>query len=976
MQRRKTEPVYTPAATYRVQFNRSFTFQQAAEIVEFLDDLGISDLYASPFLMARPGSLHGYDVTDHSRYNPEIGDEESFLKLSEKLQQRGMGMVVDVVPNHMCISHPSNRWWWDVLENGPSSPFARFFDIEWHPPKAELANKVLLPVLGDQYGRALENQEIRVVYQDDELKVAFYETPLPLAPRTWIMILEPAAAKLRDKLNPEHEHVAELESIVTALSHLADNKETDEARIRERQREKEIAKKRLTALCNVSREVVEALQATLAEMNGERGNPRSFDRLERLLDSEAYRLSFWRVATDEINYRRFFDVNDLAAIRVEDPEVFAPVHAMIFDLVSKGHITGLRVDHPDGLFEPEKYFRYLQDATKTQIGLAKRNGNGNGQRNGAERTFYIVAEKILVGNEPLRTSWAIEGTTGYGFLNRLNGLFVDHTKQKSFEQLYERFTGRSPEFPDLVCDTKRLILQVAMSSELNVLSQKLDRISEHHRWSRDFTLENLRDALREVVAAFPVYRTYIRADDKEVDPEDRRQINTAIREAKRRNPAVNESVFNFIQSLLLLEHPEGLDEAQRIERHLFAMRFQQLTSPVMAKGVEDTAFYRYYPLASLNEVGGGPERFGVSASAFHRKNLIRREVWPNSMSATSTHDTKRGEDVRARINVLSEMPAEWYRAIRRWERMNQAWKTKVGEIAAPGANEEYLLYQTMIGTWPLLPMNSDEHAAYVQRMQQYMEKAMHEAKVHTSWISPNVEYDQAVQQFVQKVLDPSAENTFLEDFRQFQAPIAKAGIWNSISQVLLKVASPGVPDFYQGNELWCFDLVDPDNRRPVDFELRRQMFGKIRTQAEQDRAALMDRLVSNPCDGAIKLYLTSVALRLRKEQRALFTEGSYTALTATGERANHVIGFARTLGRKTAIALAGRFFLRLVESNPAPIGDVWGDTALILPRKIKQSIFRDALTGREISTEKRGDGAAIPLAQAFAHCPVALLETE
>jgi (1->4)-alpha-D-glucan 1-alpha-D-glucosylmutase len=971
MQRRKTEPVYTPAATYRLQFNQSFTFQQAAEIVDYLDDLGISDLYASPFLMARPGSLHGYDVTDHSRFNPEVGDEQSFLKLSENLRQRGMGLVVDVVPNHMCISHPSNRWWWDVLENGPSSPFARVFDIEWHPPKAELANKVLLPMLGDQYGRALENQDIRVIWADDELKVAFYETPLPLAPRTWTMILEPATAKLRDKLDPAHENVAELESIVTALSHLADNTETDEARIRERQREKEIVKKRLSALFGASVAARQALEETLTEINGKRGDARSFDRLERLLDSEAYRLSFWRVAMDEINYRRFFDINELAAIRVEDPEVFSPVHALIFELVGQGHVTGLRVDHPDGLYEPEKYFRYLQDNTKTQNGLAKRNGNG--KRNGVERTFYIVAEKILARNEPLRATWAVEGTTGYGFLNLLNGLFVDHSKEKAFRQLYERFTGRTRDFADLVCDAKRLILQVSMSSELNVLARKLDRISEHHRWYRDFTLENLRDALREVIAAFPVYRTYIRTDDKQADPEDRREINIAIREAKRRNPAFNESVFDFIQSLLLLEHPAGLDDAQRAERHSFAMRFQQLSAPVMAKGVEDTAFYRYCPLASLNEVGGTPERFGVSISAFHRRNLIGAELWPNGMNATSTHDTKRGEDVRARINVLSEMPGEWYRVIRRWQEMNRRWKTKAGELQSPGDNEEYLLYQTLAGTWPLLPMNTAEHARYIERIQRYMEKALHEAKVHTSWISPNVEYDRAVQEFVKNILDPAPGNAFLEDFRQFQAPIARAGIWNSISQVVLKVASPGVPDFYQGNELWCFDLVDPDNRHPVDFELRRQMLGNIRARARQDRAALVDRLASNPCDGAIKLYTTGVALGLRREHRALFSQGSYTALTATGSRANHVVGFARSLAGKTVIAMAGRFFYRLFDSHAAPTGEVWGDTALILPRRIKQPNFQDVISGRNISAEQREEGLAIPLARSFSHCPAALL---
>ena len=971
MKRRKTEPVYTPAATYRFQFNQSFTFEQAAGLIDYLYELGITDVYASPFLMARPGSLHGYDITDHSRFNPEIGDEESFLHLSQELQRHGMGLIVDMVPNHMCISHPSNRWWWDVLENGPSSPFGRFFDIEWRPPKAELAGKVLLPVLGDQYGRVLENKEIQIIYKDDEFKVAFYETPLPLAPRSWTMILDPVAAKLRSGLPPSHEHVAELESIITALSHVADNTETDDARIRERQREKEIVKKRLVTLMGASPETAEAIRETLTELNGERGNPRSFDRLERILESEAYRLSFWRVAMDEINYRRFFDVNELAAIRVEDPDIFAPVHALIFDLVRQGHVTGLRVDHPDGLYEPEKYFRYLQDAARTQNGLARRNGHAGG--NGVERTFYIVAEKILIGNESLRASWAVEGTTGYGFLNLVNGLFVDRSNARAFRQLYKRFTGWSTPFEDLVCESKRLILQVAMSSELNVLARRLDRISEQHRWSRDFTLENLRDALREVLAAFPVYRTYIREDDQQADPEDQRQIKIAIKGAKRRNPVISESVFDFIQSVLLLQHPDGLDDAQRAERHHFAMRLQQLSAPVMAKGLEDTAFYRYHPLASLNEVGGDPERFGVSVSAFHRRNLIRGELWPNTMNASSTHDTKLGEDVRARIDVLSEMPAEWYHAIRAWRDMNRRWKSKVGEQMAPGPNEEYLLYQILVGAWPLKPLSAKEHAVFVERIQYHMEKALHEAKVHTSWINPNAEYDQAVQKFVAAILDPSPNNGFLEDFRQFHAPIARAGMWNAISQVLLKVTSPGVPDFYQGNEVWCFNLVDPDNRRPVDFELRRQLLAKLRPKGGCDAAKLVERLASNPCDGAIKLYVISRALRLRKERRELFARGSYMGLTAAGNRARHVVGLARNLEGKTVIALAGRFFLRLLNSHPAPTGDLWGNTAVILPQKIGQQSFQDVFTGQPVAIEQHDGDAVIPLSGAFSRCPVALL---
>jgi (1->4)-alpha-D-glucan 1-alpha-D-glucosylmutase len=974
MPRRKTQPVYTPSATYRLQFNHLFPFNQATGIVDYLDELGITDIYASPFLMARPGSLHGYDVTDQTRFNPEIGDEASFVRLSEALQQHKMGLIADVVPNHMCITHSSNLWWWDVLENGPSSPFARFFDIDWHPPKEELANKVLLPFLGDQYGRVLENQEIKVVYARDQFEAVYYETPLPLAPRTWTMILEPAAARLREQLGASHEHVAELESIITALSHLPDDTETDDAKVRERQREKEIVKRRLAGLMESSSEATEAIQAALTEVNGRKGDPHSFDRLERLLESEAYRLSFWRVAMDEINYRRFFDINDLAAIRVEDPEVFSAVHVLIFDLVSRGHITGLRVDHPDGLFEPEKYFRYLQDACLAQSPLAK--SNGKGDRNGAERTFYIVAEKILMPNEALRAAWPIEGTSGYNFLNLVNGVFVDHTKAKAIQQLYRRFTGWSQEFDDLVCDSKRLILQVAMSSELNVLARKLDRISEQHRWYRDFTLESLRDALKEVLTTFPVYRSYVRSDQKEVDPEDRREIMAAIREAKRRNPAISESVFDFIQNVLLLEHPDGLDDAQRAERHLFAMRFQQLSAPVMAKGMEDTSFYRYYPLASLNEVGGNPERFGLSINAFHRRNLVRGQLWPNSMNGSSTHDTKREEDVRARINVLSEMPSEWYRAVRRWRDINRHWKTKLGELVAPDSNEEYLLYQTLVGTWPLLPMNAQEHAAYIQRIQNYMQKASHEAKLHTSWISPNAEYDQAVRDFVAKVLYPSADNLFLEDFRQFQAPIAQAGMWNSLSQVVLKIASPGVPDFYQGNELWSFRLVDPDNRDPVDFDRRRTMLGKLRETGGAGAAALVDRLMNNPCDGGIKLFVTQRALRFRRDHRQLFAAGAYVSLAANGSRSNHLVAFARQWNGRTAIALASRFFLKLRNSHPAPIGDVWGNTAVVLPKKIMHDSFQDVFTGQKLTVEERDGEAILPLAKVFSRCTVALLFDE
>jgi (1->4)-alpha-D-glucan 1-alpha-D-glucosylmutase len=972
MKRREIQSVYTPSATYRLQFNQSFTFEQAAGLVEYLDELGISDIYASPFLMARPGSVHGYDVTNHAKFNPEIGDEESFVRLAQALDRRRMGLIADVVPNHMCITHSSNVWWWDVLENGPSSPFAHCFDIDWRPPKEELVNKVLLPFLGDQFGRVLENQEIQIAFNDGQFQVTVNGAPLPLAPGTWTMILEPAAAKLREKLGASHQHVAEMESIIPSLGHMPGPTEADEARIRERQRERDIVKRRLLGLLEASPEAGQAIHEALTDINGRHGEPRSFDRLERLLESEAYRLSFWRVAMDEINYRRFFDVNDLAAIRVEDPEVFASVHALIFDLVRRGLIRGLRVDHPDGLFEPENYFRFLQDACKAWSTAL----NGGAQPNGANRMFYVVAEKILTGNEPLRTEWAVQGTTGYGFLNLVNGLFVDHTKEKAFHLLYRRFTGWSAPFDDLVCDSKRLILQVAMSSELNVLARKLDRISEQHRWSRDFTLESLRDALREVLAAFPVYRTYVASNQTEVDPQDRRQVTTAIREAKRRNPAISESVFDFIQSVLLLERAGGVDNAQQAERQMFVMRFQQLSSPVMAKGVEDTAFYRYYPLASLNEVGGDPSRFGTSISAFHRRNLIRRELWPNSMSASSTHDTKRGEDVRARINVLSEIPGEWYRAIRRWRGMNRAAKAVVGDRPAPDANEEYLLYQTLVGTWPLLPMNAAEHQEYIGRIEGYLQKALHEAKVHTSWINPNAAYEEAVTKFVERVLEPTPENAFLQELRQFQAPIARAGMWNSIAQVLMKIASPGVPDFYQGNEIWAFDLVDPDNRRAVNYDVRRQMLASLRAQAERNRAELVDRLRENLCDGAIKMFVTSEALRFRRGHPELFSQASYTGLAAEGSRSRHVVAFSRATENQMMVALSGRFFLKLCNSHGKPIGDVWGNTAVVLPKKVGHESFRNVFTGQTIVPRHCDGRMVLPLNEVFSQCPVALLFAE
>jgi (1->4)-alpha-D-glucan 1-alpha-D-glucosylmutase len=970
-----------PAATYRLQFNSKFTFNQATGLVDYLFDLGVSDCYASPLLTSRRDSPNGYDITDHSRINPEIGSEEEFAEFARRLGRRGMALILDVVPNHMCIAGSSNRWWNDALENGPSSPYAQFFDIDWRPPKPDLAGKALLPMLGDQYGRVLENQEITITYRQGAFFANYDESWLPIAPRSYIQILEPLLPEMIAAYGAHHPHVLELESIITALGHLPRRDETAPEMVRERQREKEIIKRRIDLLlteCDVARR---ALDNTLRDLNGTEGISESFDRLERLLADQAYRLCFWRVAADEINYRRFFDINELAAIRVEDPGVFHAVHELILRLIEQGFVTGLRIDHVDGLLDPVQYLGDLQTACLGARTRAATAGATADESLPAYRVadpgkpFYIVVEKILSHGELMRPDWPAHGTTGYGFLNQLNGVFVERDNEAGMRQLYKRFTGGSPNFADLIYECKKLILRVAMSSESHVLARRLDRISEQRRFSRDFTLNSLQYALDEVIACFPVYRSYTRKGQAEVCQEDRRHILKAIGEAKRRNPATSPSILDFIGKLLLLEDPAGLTEEQQDARRDFILRFQQLTGPVMAKGVEDTAFYRYYPLASLNEVGGEPQRFGITVEEFHGLNAQRMVERPHGLSATSTHDTKRGEDMRARINVLSEIPSKWYRAICRWKEINRDKKNRIEEEEVPDANDEYLLYQTLIGSWPLEPMYSATYAEYVRRIQEYMIKAMREAKVHTSWISPNEDYERATRQFIETILKLEKTNNFLRSFAEFHAPIARAGIYNALAQTLLKITAPGVPDFYQGTELWDFNLVDPDNRHPVDFAKRRELLTSLAPNDDGDLTELVSQLIANPKDGRIKLYLMSRALRFRRERQPLFAEGDYLPLAASGRKESHIIAFARASANQTAIVVTGRFFTRLGDLNQPPTGsEVWGDSAVALNYVSAAGLYRDVFTGQLIRAERIGGGVELPLAQVFAHIPLALLE--
>jgi len=814
-----------PTCTYRLQFNRWFTFSQAREIVPYLDALGISDVYASPYFQASPDSLHGYDITNHNELNAAIGSREDYEAWVGELHAHAMGQILDFVPNHVGIAEPLNEWWMDVLENGPSSSYAPYFDIDWQPLKSDLRGKVLLPILTDQYGRVLERGELQVRFEEGTFDLLYGERRLPIAPGTYRYVLEIALRNLSE--HKEEDFYAELQSILTALEYLPKRTETDPKRIAERIREKEIIKRRLERRCAEAPQVQRAIEKALVQINGEPGDPRGFDALDQLLNAQSYRLAFWRVASEEINYRRFFDVNDLAAIRVELPEVFDAIHRLVLELVSAEAVTGLRIDHPDGLYLPREYFEKLQQRCAKALGIGL-------PKDG--RAIYMLAEKILMGSETLRKDWHVHGTTGYDFANQVVQLLVDSSAETPITKAFHRFIGHSMPFGHLLYAKKLQVMKLSLANDVDVLGNMLDRLSEQNRWYRDFTLEALSRAVRETIACFPVYRTYL-APGQPVTEEDRQIVERAIAAAKRRNPAMEESIFNFLRDVLLFRFPPSLDAKARAEHTNFVLKFQQATGPIMAKGLEDTVFYIYNRLTALNEVGGEPQQFGLSVAAFHERNIDRQHNWPASLLATSTHDTKRSEDVRARIVAISEIPDLWQRSLQRWRAANRRWKRTIHDVEAPDANEEYLLYQTLLGTWPIQANGEPERAAtpdYTERIQAYMAKALHEAKLNTSWIQPNEEWDAAMRDFVAKILDPSPRNKFIPVLVPIAKEVAQLGAVNSLTQILLKLTSPGVPDIYQGNEIWDYSLVDPDNRRPVDYKRRREMLESLATANAQD----------------------------------------------------------------------------------------------------------------------------------------------
>jgi len=888
---------HIPSATYRLQFHAGFTFRDALAILDYLADLGVSDIYASPYFQSAPGSTHGYDVSNHNRLNPAIGDDSDFRAFVAGLKQRGMGHILDFVPNHMGIGQSLNAWWMSVLEEGTASPYANYFDIDWHPGKEELANRVLLPILGDRYGKVLEDGEFKLGLKEGKFFLRYFETILPLNPRSYPLILKRALVGLDEPLTEK------LGAIITSFA----------------RGDGEPAKNALRGLVAENPRLKEQIGKVLRSLEGDAGHPESFDSLHEVLEAQVYRLSYWRVAAEEINYRRFFDINTLAAIRVEIPEVFEAAHKLVFELLARGDVTGLRIDHIDGLSDPRAYLHRLQERYRELVG----------------GKLYLIVEKILDPlHEHLPADWPVHGTTGYEFANQAALLFVDSSTAKKMTKTYERFSGMTGAFDDLVYNKKNLTMQISLRSEVSALGRMLDELSEMNRNFRDFTRHTLTVAVREVMACFPVYRTYV-AEDGVPSEQDEKVVLRAIVAARRRNPSIEKAVFDFLRGILLLRLPDHPTHEQREAHIRFVMKFQQCSGPVIAKGLEDTAFYIYNRLTALNEVGGNPGLFGIEPSEFHRLNCERRELIPHSLLATSTHDTKRSEDVRMRLAALSEVPQEWREAVTKWSKLNNKFRSKVEGEWAPSRNEEYLLYQTLVGSWPLGSM--DDLPSYVKRIQQYMTKALKEAKINSSWTGPNEEWEEAVSIFIERILDEKQSSNFLADLMWLVDRVAPLGALNSLAQTVLKCTAPGVPDIYQGTEIWDFSLVDPDNRRPVDYDSRRQLLASLPGATAGD-------LVKDWKTGRIKLHITRQLLRLRRGHPEFFLHADYCMAEVQGPFAKNVVAFTRSWKNQQLLVVVPRLTGPM---GAFPMSVTWEDTS-VLGRKDGNSL-KNIFTGAPLS---------------------------
>ncbi|MFO1421688.1 MAG: malto-oligosyltrehalose synthase [Candidatus Competibacteraceae bacterium] len=927
-----------PVATYRLQFTPDFDFNAAMTIAPYLDDLGVSDLYASPILRPRHGSQHGYDVVDSRLINPELGGLERFEMLVQVLKKHGMGWVQDIVPNHMAFDS-QNQMLVDVLENGPDSPYHESFDINWNHLYEGIRGRVLAPFLGKFYGECLESGELQVRYSEQGLAVHYYDFRFPIRIESYYRVLTYDLGRLRARIDRGHPHFVKFLGVLYLLKYIPSGKEGHE-----RYDQISFLKQMLWELWNDSSIVREFVEENIRIFNGEVGNPESFDLLDDLLDEQFFRLSYWKVGNEELNYRRFFTINGLISLRIEDPRVFDFTHELILKLVAEEKITGLRIDHVDGLYDPAGYLHRLRQRAPE---------------------IYLVVEKILEHGEALPVNWPCQGTSGYDFLGMVDGLFCQAAAEAEFTRIYHAFIGNTASCEALIDRNKRMIVDKHLAGDIDNLAHLLKRISERYRYASDFTLYGLEMALIEIMVLFPVYRTYIgRAGASRADQECIRQI---IARALINIPNFRNEL-EFIGRFLRLEFDEHMAAEDQEQWLHFVMRLQQFTGPLMAKGVEDTVFYVYNRLLSLNEVGAGPLQFGIDLDEFHAFNQQRASCWPHAMNATATHDTKRGEDARARLNVLSEMPDEWERHLREWHEINRSRKVQTGDRLAPENDDEYLLYQTLLGAYPFDPA---EYPAFIERIKGYLIKAAREAKVHTNWLEPNNAYEDALLAFAERVMEPGKDNPFLQSFLPFQRRIQHHGMLNSLSQTLLKLTIPGVPDFYQGAELWDISLVDPDNRRPVDFERRGLLLKSLQNGADGNILQLIAELLSAPEDGRIKLFLIYRALRARRAELELFQHGAYQKLTVIGSLKGHVVAFARELGQKRALVVAPRFSTGLVRNGGYPLGEtVWHETR-VLPPAGSRLRWRDALTGQTVQGEE-----ALWLREVLEYFPVALLVNE
>ncbi|RCJ27692.1 malto-oligosyltrehalose synthase [Nostoc minutum NIES-26] len=924
-----------PTTTYRIQFTPQFGFENARAIAAYLADLGISDLYASPIFQARFGSTHGYDVVDAARLNSELGTTEEFEALVSELQSLGMGWLQDIVPNHMAYSS-ENHYLMDVLEHGPDSDYTDYFDLSWNVPFGDRQERILAPLLGDFYGVSLEKGDIQLQYSQTGLTVNYYSLKLPLRLESYTKFLTYNLGKITRTLGRNHPDFIKLLGILYILKNVP-------SEVVGKQRQDQIAfiKGLIWELYNTNDAIHEFIEENLKIFNGEVGNSDSFNLLDELLREQFYRLSFWKVGAEEMNYRRFFTVNELISVKVEELRVFNNTHSLIQKLVEEGKFTGLRIDHIDGLYNPLQYLERLRE----KMG-----------------DVYITVEKILELTEDLPEDWQIQGTSGYDFLNYVNGVLCQTKTQSWFDKIYHAFIGSPVNYASLVKEKKHLILEKNLAGDIDNLSVLLKNISSKYRYGNDFTLNGLKRAIAEILTLFPIYRTYITSDG--ISDSDRACIQEVIRQAREQVPLL-QNELTFIEKVMLLEFDDSLTQTEREQWIYFVLRMQQYSGPLMAKGVEDTTLYVYNRLLSLNEVGGNPSHFGISVADFHAFNQKHQATWPHTMNATATHDTKRGEDLRARLNVLSELPEEWEQQANTWSYLNQDRRSDRHGFAMPDRNDEYFLYQTLVGAFPF---DDREQSSLVERVKDYMIKAIREAKVHTAWLRPDSEYEEACASFIEKVLDPSISGQFLEAFRPFQQRIAYYGMFNSLSQTLLKATAPGVPDFYQGTELWELSLVDPDNRRPVDFEQRHAYLSAIREQIKTDILGLIQELLDRKTDGRIKLFLTAQVLKARTDYLSLFQEGDYLPLEIKGTHADRIIAFARRQGNQTAIAIAPRFLTSLIQPGDDPLGEsVWQDTHLKLPSGTT-STWKNVLTEQTLQAT-----GTLSIGTALAHFPVALL---